>query len=155
MTLPTLPAETVQISPEALEIANCYLSNPSADVVAAALGVGRDTGTMILGRPEVKAYVNHIFMETGYNNRFKLRALMDSLIQKKLEDLSEAGIGSSKDIIDILAASHKFSMEHLDKEIKLKKIAASAPQVNVQINNDGSNYARLIEQLLTDKDIST
>ena len=65
--------------------------------------------------------------------------------------MQEAGIGSNKDIMDILALSHKFTMEHLDREIALRKLDTDKPnpsnQFNVQINNN-PNYNNLIERLM-------
>lgn len=153
--MPSLPAETVNISPEGLEVANEYLKNPNIEAVAKILDIPTDTISLILDRKEVKSYINRVFSETGYNNRHKMRDLLDSIIQKKLEEMSEAGTGSNKDILEILAMSHKFTMEHLDKEIALKKLESEKPgnQFNLQINNDGSNYTKLIEKLIGSKDI--
>jgi molybdenum cofactor biosynthesis enzyme len=78
---------------------------------------------------------------------------MDMLISKKFQELDEAGVGSSKDIADLLALSHKMTMEQLDREIQLEKVRGSniKSQVNVQINDGGatgSNYGSLLEKLL-------
>jgi len=79
---------------------------------------------------------------------------MDTLIKKKLQDMDEADSGSSKDITEILALSHKIMIETLDKEIQLEKIRAGnqlKQQTNIQINEGigGSKYSSLIEQLLS------
>lgn len=158
MTAPSLPAETISISPEALEVANEYLQNPSIKAVSSILDIPQDTVALILDRKEVKAYIDRIFSESGYNNRTKMRDLLDTIIEKKLEEMSEAGIGSNKDIMDILALSHKFTMEHLDKEIALKKLEMGNlkpnNQFNLQINNDGSNYAKLLDKLMGGREIA-
>jgi len=151
--LPTAhPAEVIEISPEALEVANCYLQNQSIEEVSNALGVSTDLVAQILARREVKSYINQVFFEVGFNNRFRLREVMDILIKKKLQEMDEADIGSSKDILEILALSHKMTMDALDKEIQLEKIrGGNAPrsQVNVQINDGGgTNYGNLIERLV-------
>lgn len=148
-----LPAETVQIAPEALEVANCYLQLQDARRVADELDLPVTLVTEILARREVKAYVDHVFMDTGFNNRFEMRAAMDALIKKKFQEMHEADVGSTKDITELLALSHKMSMDLLDREIQLEKARqASQPQkqVNVQINElDGSKYSHLINKLLT------
>ena len=150
--LPTAhPAEVLQISPEALMVANSYLQLQNAMKVAEELDIPIETITQILARREVKSYVDHVFFELGFNNRFTLRKAMDAIISKKFEDMDEAGVGSSKDIIEILALSHKMTMETLDKELQLEKLRGNSikSQVNVQINESGSNYGSLIGRLIT------
>ena len=152
------PAEALHISPENLEIANCFLELQDSQKVADALDVPVDLVTRVLARSEIKAYTNQVFFEVGFNNRFRMRDLMDTLIKKKLQDMSESETGSNKDILDILALSHKMSMEQMDREIALEKLkqgnqsAAIKSQVNVQINDglgDGTKYGALISKLLT------
>jgi hypothetical protein len=149
----TTPAETLAISPEGLSTANAYLQNPDVNKVAEILDIPAHIVADILDRKEVRAYINSVFFSTGFNNRFQVRDLMDTLIKKKLQDMDEAEIGSSKDITELMALSHKISMETLDKEIQLEKIRAGnnlKSQVNVQINEGigGSKYSSLIEQLI-------
>lgn len=147
-----LPAETIRIAPEALEVANCYLQTQDAKKVALELDLAPDLVTEILSRREVRAYVDSVFMDTGFNNRFQMRAAMDALIQKKFQEMHEADTGSTKDISELLALSHKMSMDLLDREIQLEKLrTTTAPQkqVNVQINDDGSKYSSLISKLIS------
>jgi hypothetical protein len=154
----TAPAEVLQISPENLEVANCFLELQDTQRVADTLDLPVDMVTRILGRQEIKAYVNQVFFEVGFNNRFRMRELMDTLIKKKLQDMQESETGSNKDILDIIALSHKMSMEQLDREIALEKLKQGTQasgiksQVNVQINDglgDGTKYGALINKLLT------
>lgn len=150
-----LPAETIQIAPEALEVANCYLQLQDAKKVANELDLAPDLVTEILKRREVKAYIDHVFMDTGFNNKFQMRAAMDALLKQKFQELHEAGTGSTKDISELLALSHKMSMDLLDREIQLEKLRAQPggpqKQVNVQINEglDGSKYSSLISKLIS------
>ena len=149
-----LPAETLRIAPEALEVANCYLQLQDAKKVAHELDLAPDLVAEILSRREVRSYIDSVFMDTGFNNRFQMRAAMDALIQKKFQELHEADTGSTKDISELLALSHKMSMDLLDREIQLEKLrTATAPQkqVNVQINEglDGSKYSHLISRLIS------
>lgn len=149
-----LPAEVVQIAPESLEIANCYLQTQDARAVADELQIPVELVTEHLGRREVKRYIDQVFFDTGYNNRFLMRRAMDALIKKKFQELDESDTGSSKDIAELLAMSHKMSMDLLDRELQLEKIrAGSAPgkQVNVQINEglDGSKYSQLVQRLIS------
>jgi hypothetical protein len=147
-----LPAETVQIAPEALEVANAYLQLCDAKRVADELDLPTTLVTEILSRREVKAYIDHVFMDTGFNNKFEMRAAMDALIKQKFQELHESQTGSTKDIAELLQISHKMSMDLLDREIQLEKLrAGNAPtkQVNVQINDDGSKYSSLISKLIS------
>jgi hypothetical protein len=148
-----LPAATIQIAPEALEVANCYLQLQCSRKVANELDLAPTLVTEILARREVKSYIDHVFMDTGFNNKFEMRAAMDALIKQKFQDMHEAGTGSTKDITELLALSHKMSMDLLDREIQLEKLrqGPSGPQkqVNVQINDDGSKYGSLISRLIS------
>lgn len=151
--LPTAhPAEMLQISPEALEVANAYLQYQNIPKVCELLDLPTEMVVEVLDRRDVKAYLDNVFFDMGFNNRHRMRAAMDAIIQKKFQELDEAGIGSNKDIIEILALSHKMSMEYMDKQIQLEKLRGGGPrnQVNVQINEagSGSNYGNLIERII-------
>lgn len=146
------PAEVLALDPEGLEVANCYLQTQSLTATAEELGVSTELVATQLNRREVKTYIDGVFRDMGFNNRFKMRRAMDTLISKKFQELDEAGVGSSKDIADLLALSHKMTMEQLDREIQLEKVRGSniKSQVNVQINEGGggSNYGSLLEKLM-------
>jgi DNA-binding CsgD family transcriptional regulator len=149
-----LPAETVRISPEALEVANAYLQLNDARLVAQELDLDPETVTNLLARREVKTYIDSVFFDSGYNNRFLMRRAMDALIKQKFQELEESQTGSTKDIAELLQMSHKMSMDLLDREIQLEKArTATGPQkqVNVQINEglDGSKYSQLVQKLIT------
>lgn len=147
---PHHPAEVLTISPEALQVANCYLTTQSAQAVAENLDIELELVTTILARREVKAYIDQVFFDTGFNNRFRMRDAMDQIIQKKFQELDEADVGSGKDILEILALSHKMTMETLDRQLQLEKLKSSnlRTQTNIQINEGGSNYHTLIERLV-------
>lgn len=149
-----LPAEIIRISPEALEVANAYLQLNDARKVASELDLDPETVTSLLAKREVKSYIDSVFFDSGYNNRFLMRRAMDSLIKQKFSELEESQTGSTKDIAELLQMSHKMSMDLLDREIQLEKAKqATGPQkqVNVQINDalDGSKYSQLVQRLIT------
>lgn len=148
----TTPAETLDISPESLEVANCYLQCQDIHKVAEELDIPVDLVTTLLDKSEVKAYVNNVFFNLGFNNRFKMRAAMDAIIQKKFQELEESEMGSTKDISELLALSHKMTMEEFNRQLELEKLKQTnfKNQVNVQINdgNGGSKYGALIQRLL-------
>lgn len=147
------PASVVEISPEALEIANAYLQLQDVRAVADEVGVSLDLVNTVLGRREVKAYINQVFFDTGFNNRYKMRAAMDAVLRKKFQEMEEGDVGSNKDIAELLALSHKMTVELLDREIALEKLKTEntlKSQVNVQINEngDGTRYGALIAKLI-------
>ena len=149
---PKNPAEAIDISPEALEVANSYLELQDIQATANKLNMPASKVSIILGRREVKAYIDHVFADFGFNNRFKMRGIMDTIIEKKLQELEEADIGSSKDITEILALSHKMAMDILDRQIKLESVRQAnhiKNQTNVQINSpaEASNLNNLIDKL--------
>jgi hypothetical protein len=149
-----LPAETVRISPEALEVANAYLQLNDARAVAQELDLDPEVVTSLLAKREVKSYIDSVFFDSGYNNRFLMRRAMDALIKQKFSELEESQTGSTKDIAELLQMSHKMSMDLMDREIQLAKAQqATGPQkqVNVQINDalDGSKYSQLVQRLIT------
>ena len=149
-----LPAETVRISPEALEVANAYLQLNDARQVADELGIDPEVVTSILAKREVKGYIDSVFFDSGYNNRFLMRKAMDALIKQKFHELEESQMGSTKDIAELLQMSHKMSMDLLDREIQLEKARTQTgpqKQVNVQINEglEGSKYGKLVQQLIS------
>jgi hypothetical protein len=149
-----LPAETVRISPEALEVANAYLQLYDARAVAQELDLDPEVVTNLLAKREVKSYIDSVFFDSGYNNRFLMRRAMDALIKQKFSELEESQTGSTKDIAELLQMSHKMSMDLMDREIQLAKAQqATGPQkqVNVQINDalDGSKYSQLVQRLIT------
>lgn len=155
-SLPTsTPAESLAISPEALEVANCFLQTQDIGKTAAELDISLDLVSQMLNRREVKAYVDHVFASMGFNNKFKVRDLIDTIIQKKLQQMDEADVGSTKDITEILALSHKITMEQQAHELAIEKLRSAQQirtQVNIQQNNvdqgTTTRYSSLIQQLL-------
>ena len=151
------PAEAIKISPENLEVANLYLQLQSTSEVARTLDCSQHQVSEVLSRPEVQRYIDKVFSDTGFNNRYLMRSAMDQVLKKKFQELEEAGTGSQKDIADLLLLSHKMSMDYLDRELELEKLRQKATvdnlktQVNVQINEGGTRYGELINKLLGDK----
>jgi hypothetical protein len=151
-TLPTTtPAEVLDISPEALEVANCYLQNQNLEEVSALLDMPIELVTQLLSKTEVKSYIDHVFFDLGFNNRFKMRRAMDAIIKKKFQELEESEMGSTKDIAELLALSHKMTMDEMGRQIELEKLKQSniKSQVNVQINDGGTKYDTLIQKLIS------
>ena len=104
---------STRISPEGLEIANAYLQLGSVQLVSAHLNIDEAEVSEFLGKREVKAYVDQVFLDTGYRNRFKLGKALDELIEKKLEEADESEIYSNKDLADLYALAHKMRMDEM------------------------------------------
>ena len=148
--------EEAQISPEGLEIANTYLKTTSVRETALKLKVTEDSVSKYLNQREVKKYVDTVFLDLGYRNRFKLAATLDEIIERKLEELDEAEMTSNKDIADLLQLAHKMRMDEM-KAVADQTKAESATvknQTNVQINDNSTfgegNYGELMKKLLKD-----
>jgi hypothetical protein len=155
----TTPAEALQIAPEQLEVANCFLQLGTTHKVAENLSMSPEQVQQILQQPQVRRYVDHVFMELGFNNRVQMRRAMDAVIRQKMQELEESSAGSQKDIADLLALSHKMTMEQLHMQMEVLKLEQKQQeqhiksQVNVQINNGldtGTKYSQLIQKLLED-----
>ena len=146
------PNHLVPISPEGLEIAKVYLETQDINITAAKLGIDQLQVAQYLEKPEVKNYVDQVYLNAGYRNRFRLAEIMDQIVERKLTELNEAEVGSSKDILEILQFAHKMRMDELAAQTKLEATRASQvkSQTNIQINSPygDSNYGRLLDQLL-------
>lgn len=147
-------AEIVPISPELLSVADTYLKCNNIEDTATALDIPRERVVQILNKREVKQYIDTVFMDYGFRNKFKIASALDKIIEKKMEELEEAEIGSSKDIAELLQMAHKMRMDELAAEAKLlearTKHESIKQQVNVQINEGlpQGNYGELIAKLL-------
>ena len=135
----------LRIAPENLEVANACLSTGSAIVAANTLGITPDRVHEILEKSEVKDYVNSVYLDQGYRNRFRLAELLDEIIENKIQEAREAGVYSSKDLVDIISLAHKMSQD-ASKESR----TTIKQQNNVQINSPfgEGNYGKLMEKLL-------
>lgn len=143
------PAAEVRISPEALEVATTYLECSDRKITADIIGIDIEKVDNILNKPEVKRFVDNVFLDQGYLNRHKLQQTMTTLIDKKLEELEEAEIGSSKDILDLIQAAHKMRMDELRAMAALENAKGGKPQA-VTINGTaqfGNNYSNLLAKL--------
>ena len=152
------PNHLIPISPEGLEIAKTYLETQDIATTAVRLGIDQLQVTQYLEKPEVKNYVDQVYLNAGYRNRFRLAEVMDQIIERKLGELNEADIGSSKDILDILQFAHKLRMDELAAQTKLEAARASnvKQQTNIQINSPfgDTNYGKLLDSLLNADDKS-
>lgn len=148
------PNHLVPISPEGLEIAKVYLETQDINITATKLGIDQLQVAQYLEKPEVKNYVDQVYLNAGYRNRFRLAEIMDQIVERKLTELNEAEVGSSKDILEILQFAHKMRMDELAAQTKLEATRASQvkSQTNIQINSPfgDTNYGKLLDSLLSE-----
>lgn len=137
------------ISPEALEIAQAYLINKSdSKATADALGLPIQVVETHLAKKEVQRYIDRIFNESGFRNRDRMAQVWDAVLEAKLQEMDDTGLGSAKDIVEILEKMHSFKMKELELQIKLQQADTPTIQVNQQNNIGGGNYNKLLEKLL-------
>ena len=146
-----------KMSPEGLEIANSYLEHGSIPAVASKLRVSQSEVTEILNKREIKQYIDTVFLDTGYRNRFKLSETLDMLIEKKLEESEETQIYTNKDMADLIQMAHKMRMEEIKAQTEMEKAKTQTvkTQVNIQDNSGmpfgQGNYGELIKKLMKDQ----
>ena len=145
---------STRISPEGLEVANAYLELGNIQSVCARLKLDEGECSEILAKREVKGYIDQVYLDTGYRNRFKLATALDDLIDRKMEEAEESEIYSNKDLADLLQMAHKMRMDEIKAQAELEKAKAQnvKNQTNVQINGEvpfgQGNYGELMKKLL-------
>ncbi len=149
---PTSPAEVLEVSPENLVVCNAYLTHQTIEGAASSLELEPSHVAQVLSQSSSKSYISTVFQDWGFNNRFKIRSALDAVISRKFQEMDEAGVGSSKDIAELLELSHKMSIKELELQISLEKArtkTSPSKVTNVQVNDhSGSNYNKLLESLL-------
>ena len=146
-----------KMSPEGLEIANSYLKHGSIPAAAKELCVTEDTVSAALNKRELRQYIDTVYLDTGYRNRFKLSETLDLLIEKKLEEADETEIYSNKDMADLLALAHKMRMDEMKAQTEMEKAKAGniKNQVNIQDNSGipfgEGNYGLLLKKLMKEQ----
>ena len=141
-----LPAK---ISPEGLEIAETYLLYGDLKEAANALEMEPSEVSDYLNQREVKAYIDHQYLESGYRNRNRIADVLDRVIDLKLEEMEESEMGSKKDILEVLQFAHKLRMEEL--AAMSKTTGGITNQTNVLITEAGGvNYNKLLGKIYAD-----
>ena len=150
-----------KMSPEGLKIAETYISTGGdVDKTSAQLGMPIADLAVELQKREIKEYVDRIYHEAGFRNRFRLARIMDEVIAKKLEEMDDTDMGSAKDIAELIKMQHEMKMKELEFEHKTRKEMLELErkkeeiliknQTNNQYNNyvvDESSYDKLISRL--------
>ena len=148
-----LPAERMQ--PEAMEVVEAYLRNDrDVNRTAEDLSTTPTVISDLINKREVRSYLDHLFMESGYRNREKFFDILDNVLEAKMEELDEAQMSSSMDIMDILKIYHSMKIKELELSIKLQELqqgskGQSAKTINnLQINNS-SGYDNLLSRIIS------
>lgn len=133
------------LQPENFEIANVFLQFGTAKDTAEELQVPLHKVTQALQTPEVKRYLDSVYLDLGYRNRDKLGALLDRIIESKIADAEDSGVWSSKDLLEVITLAHKMRMD----EIRAQK-EVTGPSTVVQVANSFGEgaYGKLMEKLL-------
>ena len=148
-----LPAERMQ--PEAMEVVEAYLRNDrDVNRTAEDLSTTPTVISDLINKREVRSYLDHLFMESGYRNREKFFDILDNVLEAKMEELDEAQMSSSMDIMDILKIYHGMKIKELELSIKLQELqqgskGQNAKTINnLQINNS-SGYDNLLSRIIS------
>jgi phage terminase small subunit len=146
-----------KISPEGVEVANRYLeSSCSIQDTANSLSMEKHEVSELLNNPHVKKYVDSVLMEAGFRQMDKLEEVINVIIEDKLEELKEAEVTSSKDIVEILSVANKLAIDRVKMIVERNKEAGKVVnQRNTQLNvyDSASNYGKLMEAIATGKPI--
>lgn len=152
----SMAKEITTISPEGLEIANCYLQYGNIRAVCDYMNVPENKVVDILNKRDVKRYIDTVYLDMGYRNKNNIASLLDEMIQSKLDEAHETGVYSSKDLADLLQMAHKMRMDEIKAMAEIEKAHNSSSirnQTNVQINEalpfGQGNYGKLMEKLLS------
>ena len=119
-----------------------------------ALDIPRDEVVAILNKREIQKYIDTVYMDSGYRNRFKLAETLDKLIDQKLEEAEESEIYTNKDLADLIMMQHKIRMDEMKAQTEFEKAKNGTikTQNNVQINTEvpfgQGNYGTLMKKLL-------
>jgi hypothetical protein len=132
-----------KLAPEGFEIANAYLEYGTVEEVARQMQLPQHEVAAALTRKDVKDYLDGVYLDMGYRNRSKLGALLDEMIDAKIEEAKESGVYTKKDLLDLITLAHKMRMDEIN--------IAQKPNIgtHVQIANFGEGqYGKLMEKLL-------
>ncbi len=146
----------LKMSPEGLEVANSYLQLGNITEVCQELALDENTVSEYLNKREIKQYIDLVYLDRGYRNRFKIATTLDNIIEEKLSEAEESQIYTNKDLADLLQMAHKMRMDELKAIVELEKSKNSPikQQANIQINElpfGQGNYGKLMEKLLTEE----
>lgn len=131
--------EAPSLDPAVLTVANEYLSGESIDTIAKNHALTMDQVTAIIERKDVRSYVDSVYLSQGYLNRVKRLALINRVVDKKMQEAIESDVYSKKDLLDWMKL-----LNDMETSARPKRDVGVAIQVN-------NNYDSLMKDLLEDK----
>lgn len=131
--------EAPSLDPAILTVANEYLSGESIDTIAKNHALTMDQVTAIIERKDVRSYVDSVYLSQGYLNRVKRLALINRVVDKKMQEAIESDVYSKKDLLDWMKL-----LNDMETSARPKRDVGVAIQVN-------NNYDSLMKDLLEDK----
>ena len=109
------------------DILDAYLDNArNINRTAQALGIPKLDVAKVINKPEAITVLTAI--------EDLLYEKMEELLNDRIQFLEEAGITTSKDPVEIIAAMHKMRMEELKLKIKLSESKTPTKVSNTQVN---------------------
>lgn len=142
-----MTTDLTRISPEGFDIANAYLQYGTAKDTAEQLDIPLHSVVEVIQRPEVRRYLDGVYLDMGYRNRTAIGRALDKMIEQKLEEAEESGIYTKEDLLKLLEFAHKMRMDEI-------KANSNTPHTAVQINHSGdthfgdTGYGKLMEKLI-------
>jgi len=88
--------------------------------------------------PEIERFIQSTISNLGYNNRSRRAALIERIIDKKIEEAEENDMWSRKDLAELLKLAQ-------DED---KLISPSGPTISITKNEQNNNYMSLMKDLL-------
>ena len=128
--------DTPALDPVVLALANDYLAGSSVEQLSERYSISEDRVQALLDKRECKSYIDGVYASQGYLNRVKRLAIINRVIDNKLEEALETGQFSKKDLLDWMKLLHEMEQTTRPKE--------KGPAVAVQINN----YDKLMKDLI-------
>ena len=132
------------LTPEILDVTQIYINNGfNLEQTCEQTGLSHKEVSDMITHPQAKSYINEVYLDTGYRNRGRLGAVLDRMIESKLEEAEETEMYTESDLLELVKFAHKMRMD----EAKIDSVGT-----NVNIANFGdSNYAGLVEKLMNGK----
>lgn len=125
------------VDPRHIVIANALLSGDSVTDIAFKFNLPEEHISSVLELAEVRRYIDNVYLSQGYMNRSKRLNIINTIIDKKLEEALDTGIYTKEDIYKWLELLHKMERDTRPK----------SPTTAIQVNQN-NNYHNLLEELL-------
>ncbi len=130
------------LDPILLGVANEYLKGTDIADIADQFSTSGDVIISVLDKKDVKSYIEGVYMTQGYMDRFRKLAIINKVIEEKLQEAMETGTHSKKDLFDWIKLATQMESDMRPKQ---------QPGLAVQINNN-TNYHKVMTELLEIKE---